>query len=220
MTTKILISVKDKHNNYIVETKGIIYNNIKYIINKVSVVNKNFKKPTHEFIVVIEGYNNSLVFLKTNLNNFTRLINNQLIVYANKEPVYIQNRHKTNYFTKVKKCEGVSTNFITMDLETKNINGVLEPYCICIFDGKNSYSFYITDFTSSDEMVKSALKFLMKRKYDRSIVYLHNFSYFDGIFLFGSLIKIIDNPTKNIKPLMRNGRIINLKVNFLIEKKR
>jgi DNA polymerase type B, organellar and viral len=106
-----------------------------------------------------------------------------------------------------------------MDIETKNINGNLEPYCICIFDGKNSYSFYITDFTSSEEMVKSALKFLMKRKYNRSIVYLHNFSYFDGIFLFGSLLKIIDNPTTNIKPLMRNGRIINLKVIYLTEKK-
>ena len=60
----------------------------------------------------------------------------------------------------------------------------------------------------------------MKRKYNRSIVYLHNFTYFDGIFLFGSLLKLIDNPTKNIKPLMRNGRIINLKVNFLTETKK
>lgn len=106
-----------------------------------------------------------------------------------------------------------------MDLETKNINGVLEPYCICIFDGKNSYSFYITNFSSSEEMIKSSLKFLMRSKYNRHIVYLHNFSYFDGIFLFSSLLQIIPNPTKNIKPLMRNGRIINLKVNFLTEKK-
>lgn len=66
----------------------------------------------------------------------------------------------------------MSANFITMDLETKNINGKLEPYCICIFDGKKSYSFYITDFSSSDEMVKSALKFLMKRKYFGYIIYL------------------------------------------------
>ena len=211
ITTKILIDIKDKHNNYIVEIKLIVNNNKNYLIHKVTVVNKKFMKPTHEFIDIIENLNN--------LNNFTRIINNQLIVYNNKEPVYIQNRHKTNYFSKVKKCDSVNTNFITMDLETKSINGILEPYCICIFDGKNSFSFYITDFTSSEEMVKNALKFLMKRKYNRSIVYLHNFSYFDGIFLFGSLLKLIDNPTKNIKPLMRNGRIINLKVNFLTETK-
>jgi len=212
ITTKIFIDVKDKHNNYIVEIKLIVHNNKNYIMHKVTVVNKKFIKPTHEFIDILE---NVLSF-----DNFTRIINNQLIAYSNNEPVYIQNRHKTDYFTKVKKCDSVNKNFITMDLETKNINGNLEPYCICIFDGKNSYSFYVTDFSSSEEMVKNALKFLMKRKYNRNIVYLHNFSYFDGIFLFGTLLKIIDNPTKNIKPLMRNGRIINLKVTFLTETKK
>jgi len=162
ISTKIHVEVKNKQNNYIVEIKGIIYNNKEYIIRKVSVVNKIFKNPSHEFIDVIEN----------SLNTFTRIINDQLIVYKNNELVYTQNRHKTSYFTKVKKCHSVSTNFITMDLETKSINGKLEPYCICIFDGKKSYSFYITDFSSSDEMVKSALKFLMKRKYFGYIIYL------------------------------------------------
>jgi len=50
-----------------------------------------------------------------------------------------------------------------MDLETKDINGVLEPYCISIFDGKFSYSFYITEYGgSSYHLMKAALSFLLK----------------------------------------------------------
>ena len=212
ITIKILITVKNKANNYVVFIKGINHNGKNYILHKVSVVNKKFEKPIFEFIDIIEDTGK-----KINLNNFTRLIKNQLIVYNNNEVVYNQNRHSTPYFTKIKKCEGIFNKFITMDLETKNINGNLEPYCICIFDGKKSYSFYITDYTSSDSMLKSALNFLMKSKYNKHIVYLHNFSYFDGIFLFKSLVDLIQS--KNIKPLIRNGRIINLKVEWTVKNK-
>ncbi len=208
-TSKVLIKLKNKQNNYIVLIRGTIINGKGYILNKVTVVDKKYLNPIHEFIDIIEK--------SSNLNSFTRLINNQLIVYKNNEIVYNQNRHKSTYFTALNKCESISTNFITMDLETKNINGNLEPYCICIFDGTKSYSFYITDFTSSEEMVKSALKFLMQRKYNKNIIYLHNFSYFDGIFLFRMLADLV--PSKNIKPLMRDSRIINLKIEYLTEKK-
>ena len=206
---KILINVKNFKNNYIVLIKGIKYNTKFYIIHKISVVNKNYLKPILEFVDIVED--------PSNLSSFTRIIKNQLIVYKNNEPVYNQNRVKASYFTKLKKCEGLFRNFITMDLETKNINGILEPYCICIYDGARSYSFYISKFSSSEEMVKNALKFLMKRKYNRHIVYLHNFSYFDGIFIFKVLVNLV--PSKSIQPLIRDGRIINLKVEFEIDNK-
>lgn len=79
-----------------------------------------------------------------------------------------------------------------MDLETKNINGVLEPYCISIFDGKNPYSFYITEYGgSSDNLMKAALSFLLKRKYNKHKIYVLNFSYFDGIFLIRIISDIV-----------------------------
>jgi hypothetical protein len=200
--TKVLITVKNSSNNYIILIKGIKNNGKNYILHKVSVVNKKFEKPIHKFVDIIED--------PLLPNNFTRLIANQLIVFNNSEVVYTQNRHSSSYFTKVKKCDGLFSKFITMDLETKNINGSLEPYCICIFDGNKSYSFYITSYNSSDLMLKTALKFLLRSKYNGYIVYLHNFSYFDGIFLFKALVDLIES--KNIKPLIRDGRIINLKV--------
>jgi hypothetical protein len=69
-----------------------------------------------------------------------------------------------------------------MDLETKSIGGCLTPYCVSTFDGKQAYSFYITDYDSSEEMLKASINFILRRKYNGHRVYLHNFSYFDGIF--------------------------------------
>jgi len=88
-----------------------------------------------------------------------------------------------------------------MDLETKNINGVLVPYCVSIFDGKKADSFYITDYdNSSDLMMKAALKFILKRKYNKHKIYIINFSYFDGIFLMRLISEVVE--ASNIKPII------------------
>jgi hypothetical protein len=99
-----------------------------------------------------------------------------------------------------------------MDLETKNINGNLIPYCVSIFDGKKAHSFYITDFKSSEDMLKASVQFNLKRKHNKYRVYLHNFSCFDGVFLMRIISNIISS--NKIKPIIRDGRIINLKVGF------
>jgi hypothetical protein len=54
-----------------------------------------------------------------------------------------------------------------MDLETKDVNGNLTPYCVSIFDGKKAYSFYITDYRSSEDMLKASIYFILKRKYNK-----------------------------------------------------
>ncbi len=79
-----------------------------------------------------------------------------------------------------------------MDLETKSINGTLIPYCVSIFDGKKAYSFYIDEFESSENMLKASIKFILKRKFNKHRVYLHNFSYFDGIFLMKIISDLVD----------------------------
>jgi hypothetical protein len=39
-------------------------------------------------------------------------------------------------------------------------------------------------------MLEASIKYLMKRKYDNYKIYLHNLSYFDGIFLLKIFIKL------------------------------
>jgi len=56
-------------------------------------------------------------------------------------------------------------------------------------------------------MLRSAIKYLMKPKYNNYRIYIHNFSFFDAIFL----LRILSELTHiNIKPIIRDGRIIDL----------
>lgn len=105
-----------------------------------------------------------------------------------------------------------------MDLETRSINDVMTPYCVSIFDGMSPKSFYLSDYSTSDEMLENSIIYLMKRKYDQARsgkVYLHNFSHFDGVFL----LKTLSSLTETIRPIVRDGRIIDLKVSFGGERK-
>jgi len=145
--------------------------------------------------------------------SFVRIYDNSLFVYEDGEIVYSQRRKKASYFKTIKKDNSLSNNFITMDLETKNIKGVLEPYCVSIFDGKVSYSFYITNYENSpDLMMKAALNFILKRKYNKNKIYIHNFSHFDGIFLMRVISEVVG--VSNIKPIIRDNRIISVRLNF------
>lgn len=59
------------------------------------------------------------------------------------------------------------------------------------------------------------LKSLLRPKFSGHVVYVHNLSNFDGIFLFNALADITrENKTIKIEPLLREGNIINIKINF------
>ena len=206
--TKLLIISENINSNfsynYIVSIKAINLAGKKVILQKVSVTDKSFKEIYLSFI--------DIIYSTSNPCSFVRIINDSLYVYDNSIRKLSLNRKITKYFNTLKKCKRFTYNFITMDLETKNINGNLIPYCVSIFDGKKAYSFYIDEFISSDEMLKASIQFILKRKYNKNRVYLHNFSYFDGIFLMKALSNIVKS--NNIKPIIRDGRIINLKLEF------
>jgi hypothetical protein len=170
---------------------------------------KKFKNTFLNFLDITYDPNNS--------TSFVRVINDSLFVYDNGIRKLSLKRKKAKYFSTLKRCKALTQNFITMDLETKTIKGSLVPYCVSIYDGKTPKYFYITDYNSSDEMLKYTILFNLKRKYNKYRIYLHNFSYFDGIFL----MKIISNivSSNNIKPVIKDGRIINFKVEFGSPKK-
>jgi len=110
--------------------------------------------------------------------------------------------------------------FITLDLETKIVDGIMYPYCSSIYDGKNTKSFYILDYINdnnlysiedqSKSLLKDTISYLLKSKYSGYKVYSHNFSYFDGIFL----MKIFSELNLLIKPIIREDRFIETKIFF------
>ena len=207
--TNLTIETSSNLFNYVVTIKGIFTEGKKVIIHNVKVTDKTFKVIFMSFIDIKTEFSPDF---------FVRIINNSQYVYKDGIKVLSQKRKKAKYFTSIPKCKRFTYNFITMDLETKAINGNLTPYCVSIYDGKRAYSFYITDYNSSDDLLKASVKFILKRKFNKHRVYLHNFSYFDGIFL----MKIISSTLSSnfIKPIIRDGRIINLKVEFYSKSKK
>jgi hypothetical protein len=62
-------------------------------------------------------------------------------------------------------------------------------------------------------MIDESIKYLLKEKYDKFIVFIHNFSYFDSIFLIKNLYKLSDK----INPTLRDGRFIDFGLKYSIQ---
>jgi|SRR5882672_552883 len=151
----------------------------------------------------------------TNLTSFSRLINKkQEYIFENGVVIVKKIKRLTQFLKPIKPVLFRSEQIITMDLETKSIKkenrDVMIPVCISIYDRKEMKSFYISDFSNKDEMLNSSISYLMKRKYSEHKVYLHNFSYFDAIFLMKNLSSLADK----LIPIIRDGRIIDLKFKY------
>jgi DNA polymerase type B, organellar and viral len=171
---------------------------IKYTINN---------KVIFSFIDYMESHDLMDFYRQINIKNklyFYKYVNGQ-VVLKTKSVVF-------NYIAKIKKEPMLKDKFITMDLETRVINGNMYVYCCCIYDGINLYSFYLSDYQSDEELLISAIKSLFLRKYKGLVVFLHNFSHFDAIFLLKILSELsLDN---KIKPIINDNNFINLTIQF------
>jgi len=147
---------------------------------------------------------------KSDLSTFVRTLKNQEYVFEQSKLLLKKIEKNVKFLSSKKKDKYLSEKIITMDLETRIIDEIMSAYCVSIYDGKIIKSFYLDDFSNDKEMLSNAIKFLMKRKYDGYKVYLHNFSKFDAIFL----LSIMSSLTDRLSPLIRDGRIIDLKFNY------
>jgi hypothetical protein len=186
-------------NNQNLEVKTL--NKFSKIIN---IFNKNFTNLIFSF---------QDIMLNESLNMFKR--------YVDKKIFYIINNVVTFYFNESIKIKNISKlsklnvkvlNIITLDVETyldKNDN--MQVYCICTFDGKISNSYYLTDFIYINAMFSQLFNNLFSKYNSGKIIYIHNSSNFDLIFLLKYLVEI-----KNIiiNPLIRDGKYINLEIKY------
>jgi hypothetical protein len=145
------------------------------------------------------------------LLNLKRVFKNSVKYFENGIEI-LYTKPKSVQFLKFKSNDKtMSTNIIIMDIETRAIDGYMWPYCTSIYDGTNRKSFYLSDFNDNIKLLlDSTLEFIMQHKYNNYKVYIHNFSYFDSIFMFKSLYDL----SNKIKPIIRDGRFIDLKFNF------
>jgi hypothetical protein len=142
-------------------------------------------------------------------NKFIRILDNKIFYFENNHEILFTKEIKTKFISKTKNVKTLTNNFITIDIETIINNGLLSPYLIAFYDGKNLSSFYLSDFESVEQMMLTCLKSLLIRKYDGFKIYAHNLAKFDIIFLLKYLLKLA-----TIKPIIHSGKIISLTVNY------
>ena len=106
-----------------------------------------------------------------NLGTFTRKLNRYTYYFVNGKLVVKSKEHRFDQITKIKADPFYSKRFITMDIATRTIENVITTYCICIFDGQISFSFYLSDYKDSDSMLEAAVRSIMKRKYENYKTY-------------------------------------------------
>lgn len=142
---------------------------------------------------------------------FKRVVKEQTYIFKDGKIKLKTIKRRLRKITTIAKEDILKENYITMDLETRKIDGVLSPYCVSLYDGDIKKSFFLTDYPSSEEMLKDSILYLMKRKYDKYKVYLHNFSNFDSIFMVNILQKLSH---EGLKPNRRNGKLIDVKFTY------
>lgn len=147
---------------------------------------------------------------RNDLNSFIRVFKNQEYIIDDGKIILKKIHKKVSFLTKKTKNMHNSKKIITMDLETRVINEIMSYYCVSIYDGKVFKSFYLSDFSNEKEMLRDSILYLMKRKYHKYKVYLHNFSRFDAVFLLTTITEICDN----VLPIKRDGNFINIKLIF------
>jgi hypothetical protein len=151
---------------------------------------------------------------KENLSTFKRTLKNQEYYFKDGELQLRKLKLETKFLLPILQSAFITKKFITMDLETRTINGKMSPYCVYSYDGKEYRSYYLLGYKDKESMLKASIEDLMQPKYDNYKIYFHNWSYFDGIFLFNTLTSLSDN---QLKPKMRHGKLIDIKFEFKIK---
>jgi DNA polymerase type B, organellar and viral len=170
----------------------------------INIYNKDFSK-------LILTFNDKI--LNDSLNIFKRYIADKFYLIVNNSVVfYFKETFKFKNISKLSKSKETALNILTLDVETFIDNdGKMKIYCICTYDGKNSKSYYLTDFYYIKSMILKLLNELLSKNNSGKTVYIHNSNNFDLIFLMKYLASL-DNIQMN--PLVRDGQFINIEIKY------
>ena len=178
--------------------------------------------PTYNHVILYNSINDDDILLEfedyfgVNETTFVRQCKNQIFYYVNGEIDVCIKDKPTKFFRKPKnKAQKISNKFLTLDIETKNVNGVLTPVVIAIASKFNTWAFNINQFRTADHMISKALKSIMIPSNDNAIVYIHNMANFDIVFLMRA-INNLKFKNLEIEPLIRFGLTMSINISWTV----
>jgi len=145
---------------------------------------------------------------------FKREIKKSSIYFLDGEIILRKKELPAKPFRKQSIDQKINNNFITLDIETVNINTRQTPYLINCYDGKQHINSYNKD---EDLLFKEFFTNLISRLEKGTITYIyaHNLSTFDGVLLLKHLFQF-----GKVEPLLHNGKIISIKLIVKSENKK
>ena len=140
---------------------------------------------------------------------FKREIGKSTLYFLDGELVVRKYQVPAKPFTQLKVDPNMVSNFVTMDLETITQDGKLTPYLVCAYNGKDYITSYANESLDQKVLFTSFIEQLLTffGKSNNLMVYAHNLSGFDGIFLMKHLLSF-----GKVEPLLFNGRLMSIKI--------
>lgn len=137
-------------------------------------------------------------------------------IFKDGKIVYMQEPRSAKFIPSSNKdVKQNSERVLTMDIETRTMDGVLVPICLSVFNGKKSNTYLFRNPNNWKEEMQKVLSFYFSRKYSYWKVYFHNFAKFDAVFILGVLSKFA-----HISPTIRDGNLIQVRATVQKGKKK
>jgi hypothetical protein len=231
--TKTIIksSINDKADKVVISGRNVpISKNIKdfgtliktsgnlFTISKPKTRNELYQitiHPDHNHVVFLNKGNIIFEFKDYFIKNandftFTRIYKNKEIQYENGKVLLATHIRPTRSFIPKQTAQKLALKkFFTLDIETLKVNSILMPICIALASKSKTWSYFINDHKSQDEMFLYAINSLIKSSNNGAIVYVHNLARFDGVYLLKWLSKLTDFI---INPIMKDGLLIEIEL--------
>jgi hypothetical protein len=204
-----------EYGQIIATEKGI--DTIKYIV-------KDTLNRIYEIISNLEGTINNvrtlgpsdLKWIDTLVTGecFKREIQKSTIYFMDGEEVLRKQIIPSKPFRKTNVERYLQEKFVTFDVETIRKDNKLVPYLICAYNGSDYAVSYADTNLNKNELFKNFLNQLVTffKNSRKLIIYAHNLSNFDGVFLLNQLIDYGD-----VKPLYFNGKLMSIQVKLHIK---
>ena len=200
-----------------IEAREVNIDSIKYII----------RSSTNKFYKIISNLNatiNNITLLGAadlkwtdtfvSVGCFKREIGKSTIYFLDGVEVLRKQIIPSKPFRKTNVDKYLQHKFVTFDIETVRKNDTLIPYLITGYNGFDYIVSYADNTLNQTNLFKNFLDQLLTfyNNSRRLIVYAHNLSNFDGVFLLKELISF-----GSVKPLYFNGKLISIEVKLNIK---
>jgi DNA polymerase type B, organellar and viral len=175
----------DSFHRFIVENNSRIYQIDRTLDNTINYVTIKGKITLSWIDTVVDT-----------LDGFKRDIGKSIIYFAEDGEIVLREKQLTaKPFDKLPVDKNIRSSFITMDIETiKSNSSKLIPYLICAYNGVNhisSYAKMVNGIIDQKELFSSFISQLVtffNKDENNLMVYAHNLSSFDGVFLLKHLL--------------------------------